>query len=173
MSYPHKLKLFSWLVGFFFVWSGATILGAAVSLFYPLGQQTYGGFYWAWDSVGRHYHPNDAYIHPTLRGRLSHDTIIVAINGLPIDERTDLTAVYALFHEAAPTCEAIPQAPPLQYTLIENNQRLERALPIFCLTIWERIPCSSLLPSWLYLSSARAGQFSCAIATKAMSGNRS
>ncbi|MBK8433109.1 MAG: hypothetical protein IPL28_18225 [Chloroflexi bacterium] len=41
---------------------------------------------------------------------------------------------------AAPTCEVIPQAPPLQHTLIENNQRLERALPIFCLTIWERIP---------------------------------
>ena len=144
MSYPRKLNLFSWLVGFFFIWSAATIVGAAVSLFYPFGQQTYGGFYWAWDSVGRHYHPNDAYIHPSLHGRLSHDTIIIAINDLPIDEKSDLTAVYALFHEAAPTCEAIPQAPLLQYTLIENNQRLERSLPLFCLTIWERIPL--LLP---------------------------
>ncbi|MBK8433110.1 MAG: hypothetical protein IPL28_18230 [Chloroflexi bacterium] len=54
----------------------------------PLGQQTYGGFYWAWDSVGRYYHPNDAYIHPPYAA-LEHDTIMVAINGLPIDERTD------------------------------------------------------------------------------------
>ena len=142
-SMTSKRQITRWTIAnhFFFLWSLTVILISAATVFWPWGQQTYGGFYFAWDSGYRLYRPNDAFIEPSIHGPIQPHTYLLQINGIDVTP-IGPAGVYEIYRTIAPTCDDLPAT--VNYLVTSPTGLVNREIPLFCRNLWHILPI--LLP---------------------------